>query len=293
MEKLASGFDLVEGPAWDDKTSSLLVTDSRGSGVHRLLDDGSLEVVVPHRKSVNGLVLHVDGGVVISGRNVAWKRGDETVVLLERPSEIFGFNDLGSDAEGRVYAGTIDFANIRVEGAALQRGELYLIDVDGSTRVVADDIGFANGIAVSPDGRSLYVADTVDNSLLAFDRAPDGSLSNRRTVIEWPDAVAPRAVDRGPDGIAVAADGAVWVAMYGMGYLSLVAPDGTELQRVDTMPEHSPTSVCFGRSDLRTLFVTTSGGSQGIPPGGGAIYSMPVETAGFPVPLARTPTSAP
>src|SRR6185295_2380121 len=82
MERLASGFGLVEGPTIDPN-GDLVFSDLQGGGVKRLGANGSVTDVIPHRRGIGGIAVHADGGFVISGRNVAWKRPDgETIVLL-------------------------------------------------------------------------------------------------------------------------------------------------------------------------------------------------------------------
>ena len=109
MERLASGFGLVEGPTLDPD-GSLVFSDVPGGGVHRLRPDGAVEEVIPHRRGIGGIARHADGGYVISGRNVSWKRADgETTVLLDREHEGMSFNDLTADPDGRIYVGSLLF----------------------------------------------------------------------------------------------------------------------------------------------------------------------------------------
>src|SRR3954451_4286387 len=160
MERLASGFRLVEGPTIDPD-GLLVFSDVQAGGVHRLQADGSVTDVIPHRKGIGGIAVHADGGFVISGRNVSWKRPDgETVVLLDREHDGMSFNDLTADPEGRIYVGSLLFNPLDDGGSERQAGDLYLIDLDGSVRTVHDDVGLSNGLGVSPDGTSLYHSDT-------------------------------------------------------------------------------------------------------------------------------------
>ncbi|MGH7856883.1 MAG: SMP-30/gluconolactonase/LRE family protein, partial [Candidatus Binatia bacterium] len=105
MEELTSGYGLVEAPRVD-ASDNLYFSDVLGGGVYRRSPDGTIDTVVPKRRGVGGLLLHADGGVVVSGRNVAHVRNGETRVLLE-VNGVLGFNDMTSDAEGRVYAGSL------------------------------------------------------------------------------------------------------------------------------------------------------------------------------------------
>src|SRR5205085_1758639 len=98
-------------------------------------------------------------------------------------------------------------------------GDLYLIDLDGSTRIVHGEVSVTNGLGVSPDGTALYHSDTGAHAVWRYDRAPDGTLSGRRPLYQEERA--------DPDGLAVAADGSVWIAMAGSGEVVGVAADGT------------------------------------------------------------------
>ena len=277
MERLASGFGLVEGPTLDPD-GSLVFSDVPGGGVHRLRADGTVEVAIPHRRGIGGIARHADGGYVISGRNVSWKRPDgETVVLLDREHEGMSFNDLTADPEGRVYVGSLLFNPLDGSTGPRENGHLYLIDLDGSTRVVHDDVGLSNGLGVAPDGSTLYHSDTDAHAVWRYDRASDGALSNRRPLIQDP------AID--PDGLAVAADGSVWIAMASSGEVVGVAADGSIIDRI---PVEVPmvTSVCFGGAGLGDLFVVT--GDRGAPKDvGAAVYRTAAPTPGLPVPDAR------
>ncbi len=278
MERLASGFRLIEGPTIDPD-GDLVFSDVQGGGVKRLHADGSVDDVIPHRRGVGGIAVHADGGFVISGRNVAWKRPDgETVVLLDREHDGMSFNDLATDPDGRIYVGSLLFNPL--EGSDFSGGpvgDLYLIDLDGSSRAVYGDVSLTNGLGVSPDGSTLYHSDTGAHAVWRYDRAADGSVSNRRPLLQDP--------GKDPDGLAVAADGSVWVAMAGSGEVVGVDPDGTVRQTID-VEVPMVTSVCFGGDGLGDLFIVT--GDRGAPADvGAAIYRMPAPTPGLPVPPAR------
>jgi len=276
MQRLTQGYGLVEGPTVEPD-GSLVFSDVVRGGVHRLRPDGSVEVVVEHRRGVGGIALHAGGGHVVSGRNISWKRDGETTVLLDRDHEGMSFNDLTTDPDGRIYVGSLLFDPLDA-GSPRQAGNLHLIDLDGSSRVVHDDVRLTNGMGVSPDGTSLYHSDTEAHAVWRYDRAADGSLSNRRPLHQWD--------ERGqPDGLAVAADGSVWVAMAASGEVVGVGPDGDV---VATIAVEVPmvTSVCFGGEGLADLYVVT--GDRGAPADvGGAVYRMPAPVPGLPVAPAR------
>ena len=276
MERLIQGYGLIEGPTVEPD-GSLVFSDVVRGGVHRLRPDGSVTDVVEHRRGIGGIAVHADGGHVISGRNISWKRDGETVVLLDRDHEGMSFNDLTTDPDGRIYVGSLLFDPL---DAASPRapGNVYLIDLDGSSRIVHDDVRLTNGLGVSPDGTVLYHADTEAHAVWRYDRAADGSLSGRRALHQWDERSQ-------PDGLAVAADGSVWVAMAASGEVVGVAADGDIVATID-VEVPMVTSVCFGGEQLDVLYIVT--GDRGAPPDvGAAIYRMPAPVPGLAVAPAR------
>ena len=276
LERLLSGYSLIEGPTVED-SGALLFADVEAGGVRRLLADGTVEDVIPHRRGIGGMALHADGGCVVSGRNVAWKRGEETVVLHDRQHGGQSFNDLTTDPEGRIYVGSLEF-NPLEEGVTPSPGQLYLIDLDGSVRVVSTGIQLTNGLGVSPDGDRLYHSDTAAHTVWRYDRHPDGSLDERLPLHTWDETGQ-------PDGLAVAEDGSVWVAMAFSGHVAVLAADGALEEEI---PVEVPmvTSVAFGGEDRRDLYVVT--GARGAPDGiGGGVYRMRAPVAGLALAKAR------
>lgn len=281
MEKLASGYGLIEGPVWDP-LRGLLFSDVPNGGVFCLTPSGAISTVVEHRRGIGGMALHADGGLIVSGRNVGYKgpASPDTVVLLERDeaSGIVGFNDLTTDAAGRIYVGSLCASPFTTEGRqSAKAGWLHVIDVDGSSRRLADGILLTNGLGFSPDGRLLYHSDSRAGMVGVYDVRPDGSVSPRRQFAR----IAPGI----PDGLAVSEDGAVWVAAARGGAVIVLEPDGRERERIPC-PLPLVTSVCFGGDDLRDLYVVT-GAEDGGGERAGSVFRMRVGVPGLPVPPAR------
>ena len=281
MDELATGYGLIEGPTWA-AGRGLLFSDVLNGGVHCLGGDGTVENVLPHRKGVGGIKLHADGGLVITGRNVAWKPlgGGDGQVLLETDAALgnVGFNDCGTDADGRIYVGSLCFKPVGPGASEMKAGYLHMIDLDGQVRLLARDIQLTNGLATSPDGTRLYHSDTFTNQVWAYDRAPDGAVGPRRPFGDM------RPAGR-PDGLAVAADGSVWVADAEGGKVWVFEPNG-DVRKHLAVPLPMVTSLCFGGDDLRTLYVVT--GSRGAGrDDAGTIYATKTDVAGQPVPPAR------
>lgn len=283
MEKLASGYGLIEGPVWIPGRG-LMFSDVHGGGVFCLADDGAVTTVFPHRRGIGGMALHVDDGLVVGGRNIAFKSfaGGATCVLIDRDPEHgnVGYNDLTTDADGRIYAGSLGSAVF--EDGEQVPGNLHLIDLDGSTRVVAEDVLLTNGLGFSPDGETLYHSDSGRRTVYCYTVWSTGDLGPKRRFAR---------LDNGaPDGLAVSVDGTVWVAVAGGGCVAVFEPDGTVRESIE-VPMPMCTSVCFGGDDLKHLYVVT--GSDGVEGDReGSVYREPVGVAGLPVPRARVPTDA-
>ncbi|MCZ0942282.1 MAG: SMP-30/gluconolactonase/LRE family protein, partial [Gammaproteobacteria bacterium] len=155
MDQLAQGYGLVEGPVWEDG-KGLLFSDVLFGGVFRLNLNGAVETVFEHRRGIGGMALHEAGGLIVSGRNLSFKpfSGGATVTVLEQnePAGVVGFNDLTTDAAGRIYAGALGASPVFDDGREPRAGDLYLVDLVGSARVVALDVQLTNGLGFSPDG---------------------------------------------------------------------------------------------------------------------------------------------
>ena len=284
MDVLASGFELLEGPVWQP-AMGVIFADAGKGGAYCLGRDGKIKTVFEHRRGIGGMVWHESGGLVISGRNIAYKGplSAKTVVLLDNDpaNGLVGFNDITSDAHGRIYAGALGFLPTETElsgiGGPTKSAPLFLIDVDGKVRQVYPDIKLTNGLAFSPDSRRLYHADSGDRTVYVYDVAADGSLSARRAFAKTPEGL--------PDGLATAVDGSVWVAIAHAGQIVVFEPNGARRKRFD-FPIPMVTSLCFGGDDMRDVFVMSGSDGSGRT-GAGAVFHLRSDVAGLPVTPSR------
>jgi gluconolactonase len=277
VEPVASGYGLIEGPVWDPQ-HGLYWSDVQHGGVYRLGTSGEVTTALPHRRGIGGIARHADGGLIVGGRNISWKSltDERSAVLLDAdaiPGAI-GFNDLTTDAAGRIYVGSLAFRVFA--GDPVRPGHLHVIDLDGRVRTISDGVILTNGLGFSPDGRRLYHSDSRAGVVRAYDVNHDGSVG------PWDPLATIHAV---PDGLAVASDGSVWVALAEGGAVVVFEPDGRQRRRLP-VPLPMVTSVCFGGDDLRDLYVVT--GSRGGPSERcGTVYRTRVDVAGMLRPLAR------
>jgi gluconolactonase len=278
MEMLATGYGLIEGPVWDDNRG-LLYADVINGGVFRLAPDGAVTQVIEHRRGIGGMALHENGGIVVSGRNIALKPADggpTQVLLADNPDGGWiSFNDITTDGKGRIYAGALSFRPIDSDDTP-KPADLFLIDLDGGARKVGGDIMLTNGLGFSPDGSKLYHSESRRDRVRVYDVDANGDLGPHRTFADISDGI--------PDGLAVAVDGSVWVAIAHGSRVDVFEPDGG-LRR--SIPCELPmiTSVCFGGEDLMDFYIVTgSGGTDR--DDAGTVYRIRAEVPGLPVALA-------
>lgn len=245
---------LVEGPRWIADRDELLWVDIIGSQVHRARvgADGLLEspATMQIDRHVGAAAPAVAGGyVVAAGTGFLFADTSGAICELAQPEAgrtDVRMNDGACDPQGRFWAGTMAYDESAGEGA------LYRLELDGSCTTVLTGLTISNGIGWSPDGTTMYLADSGTGTIDAFTFDPStGDLDERRSIvrIEGP--------GRAPDGLTVDDDGDIWVAIWGGGALRRYRPDGSLLTTV-VVPVDRPTSCAFGGPDGTTLFFTTS-----------------------------------
>jgi sugar lactone lactonase YvrE len=162
-------------------------------------------------------------------------------------------------------------------------GGLFRVDADLSAQKMGEGYGISNGLAWSADDRLLYHCDSSPARIYVYDFDVErGDIANRRIFAEF-DAAKGR-----PDGCAADVEGFLWVAMPGSGRISRFDPKGRIERSIET-PTHYPSSVAFGGTDLKTLYVTSLVPHE-LPPNDkanpevdGAVFAVNVDTAGVPV----------
>jgi sugar lactone lactonase YvrE len=271
-ETIASGYGLVEGPTID-RDGGVYFSDVLGGGVFHADADGTIVVVVPKRRGVGGLARHADGGVVCSGRDIVHVRDGVTRTLFAIDG-LPGWNDLCTDARGRVYAGSLRFA-VFDRAAEPVPGEAWRIDGEGRATELYGGVVHANGIALAPDEGAIYHSDTRAHRVLVHDLDADGAVTGSRAIdtSEYGD----------PDGMAVDEHGAVWVAILGGFGIARFTPEGVLDRRIE-VPATITTSVCFGAAG--DLYVATADNTDD-PEKRGSLLRAPVGVTGAPVHPAR------
>jgi sugar lactone lactonase YvrE len=202
---------------------------------------------------------------------VIYDRGD--VPVDEDDSVVVGgFNDIGADPSGRIWAGVQRMTPDGAYGAGL----VVLVTGEHAANVMSSGV-VPNGNAVSPDGERLYQIDSTGHRVMVFDlRVPAPVQSQEFTTEMLPGH---------PDGCAVAADGSLWIAFHHGGCVGRFDHDGKLLDRIE-FPTPTVTSLCFGAAESHELFVVTDDDTDSTEPQG-CIYRLDVGVAGAPVHPAR------
>ncbi len=242
---------LGEGARWDARRNELLRVDIMAGRVFRdrTRADGSLAQVATY--DVPGTVGAVapidgdDGWLLAAERGFAHLApGGAVRTIVDVAADGSRMNDAACDPQGRFWAGT---KADRV-GAAV----LYRLGRDGSVELMLDGLTTSNGLGWSPDGSTMYLADSGPRIVHAFEfDGTQGTLTNGRVLISVTEELGT------PDGLTVDADGNLWIAIWGAGRVHSYSPNG-ELRQVLHVPAAQTTSCAFGGPDLRTLYATTA-----------------------------------
>jgi sugar lactone lactonase YvrE len=245
---LLDGLMFTEGPRWHD--GKLFFSDMHAHKVMSVDLEGKAQTIVEVPTWPSGLGWLPDGRMLIvsmTDRKLLRLDPDglKTHADLDTLASFY-CNDMVVDGKGRAYVG--NFGYDLLSGEPQKPAELILVNPDGSARVAADGFDFPNGTVISADGKTLVVGESMGHRLTAFNIQSDGSLTNRRPFADLGEAV--------PDGIALDAEGAIWVASPMSKELLRVRDGGAVAERLtfDTMP----IACALGGSDRRTLFMLTS-----------------------------------
>lgn len=234
------------------------------------------------------------GGLVLAMRDGVWHfdpATGERQLIAPPPYDPAQerFNDGKCDPAGRLWAGTL------YEPRQPPLAALYRLDAGGQLSRQAGGITVSNGLAWSPDSRTLYWSDTTSHTVFAFDfDVGTGAVSDRRVFASFSRKHEGQPLDTyggRPDGAAVDVQGNYWVAMFEGSRLLQLSPEAEVLREV-RLPVRCPTMPCFGGADLRTLYVTTAREKRpaeelAAQPWAGCVLQLRVEVPGLPVAACR------
>lgn len=245
---------LGESPLWLKRDQSLWwVNCENPSELHRWQPESGTHDIWPIPKRIGGFVHKENGGLLLALADGIYDFDLETSALtLRAPSPLpshVKLHECGCDRQGRFWVGSFDHHFPADRGAA--GGAWFRLD-GGKLTPVINGVSVSNGLAFSPDGRTLYCADTPSRCVEAFDVEPKtGTLSNRRIFL----TLAPG--DGHIDGATVDSEGGYWLAVVATGTVRRYRPDGM-LDSTIALPCSNPTKPAFGGEDMKTLFMTST-----------------------------------
>lgn len=218
------GLKFTESPRWRDGQWWFL--DIHGQAIRTVDLQGNLRTVLELPFKPNGFGFRQDGSLMVGdalGRQIhRWDGQSLTHVADLSAMTVFCLSDGLVDRHDRMYVGDIGYNFFDPANQPVDTCVITCIDADGSTRVVAEGLNFPNGMAITPDGKTLIVAECTGHRLTAFDILADGGLSNRRIYAQLSEDVQ-------PDGISLDAEGGVWIANPEGRYAALRVLEGGEI----------------------------------------------------------------
>ena len=241
----------IEGPACDPAGNILAVNYEKQGTIGRVTPDGSAEIYVtlPEGSTGNGIRFAANGDFFVAdytGHNILRiDSKNRKVTTLAHSEQMHQPNDLAIAPDGTLYASDPAWD----QGT----GQLWRIDVDGEMTLLTNEMGTTNGIEVSPDGKTLYVNESVQRNVWAFDITSEKLLANKRLIRQFP--------DHGFDGMRCDVDGHLYITRYGEGTVVKMSPAGEILQKVNVVGAR-PSNLCFGGPDGCTVYVTQVDGAR-------------------------------
>jgi len=276
--------ELGEGPVWVERDHALWFVDIKKQQINRY-DPANGEKRSWTAPQQVGFILPAERGGFVAGLQSGLYHFDEStgafdlIVEVEAELPTNRLNDGVVDPAGRLWFGTMD------DGERAKSGAFYCFAEGRLTRSNLDGIAITNGPAISPDGRLLYVVDTLGGTIDVVDLADDGSLGQPRPFVR----IDPK--NGYPDGPTIDSEGCIWISLYAGWQAQRYSPAGKLLERVP-FPVANITKIAFGGDDLRTAYATTARqllGAEEIAkqPEIGNLFAFNINVPGAPCPLVR------
>lgn len=235
----------IEGPACDADGNLYVVNLTKDGDIAKVTPAGKTEVFVtlPGKSVGNGIVFDRSGTMYVAdyvGHNVL-KIDPKTkaIAVFAHEPAWNQPNDLAIAPNGTLYASDPSWSK--------GTGQVWKISTNGKITKVAADMGTTNGIDVSPDGKTLYVNESVQRNIWMFPIKTDGTLGEKKLLKKFDDF--------GFDGMRCDVDGNLYIARYGKGTVVKLSPEGKVLKEIEVLGK-TPSNICFGGPDGRTAYVT-------------------------------------
>jgi len=235
----------IEGPACDHEGNLFAVNYGRQGTIGRVTPTGEAGVFVtlPEGSVGNGIRFNDAGNFYVADytkHNVLEVDPRTKEITVHAHNDAMNQpNDLSIADDGTLYASDPNWAE--------STGQLWRIDTDGTTTLLAKDMGTTNGIDVSPDGKTLYVNESVQRNVWAFTITDKKTLTDKRLIKQFE--------DHGFDGMRVDVDGNLYISRYGKGTVVKMSPKGEILREINVLGPR-PSNLCFGGPDGCTVYVT-------------------------------------
>lgn len=235
----------IEGPATDKAGNIYVVNFGEQGTIGKVTPDGesSLFVRLPEGSIGNGIRINKQGDLFIAdytNHNVLRiDPSSKSISVHAHNPKMNQPNDLAIRSDGVLFASDPNWKE--------STGNIWRIDLDGSIILLESDMGTTNGIEVSPDEKTLYVNESVQRNVWAYDLSPAGDVSNKRLIHQFPDF--------GMDGMRCDEKGNLYVTRHGKGTVAILSPTGELLHEVE-LTGKKPSNITFGGPDNRTCYVT-------------------------------------
>jgi len=235
----------IEGPACDAEGNVYAVNFGASGSIGRAKPDGKTEdwVTLPNKSVGNGIVFDKAGMMYVAdyaNHNIL-KIDPKTkeVSVLAHEAKMHQPNDVAIGPDGTLYASDPDWGK--------EQGQIWRITKDGKITLLVKDLGTSNGVEVSPDGKTLYVNESVQRNVWAIPLNADGTAGEEKLLKKFE--------DHGFDGMRCDVEGNLYITRYGKGTVAVLSPAGEVLREIDVLGK-SPSNLCFGGPDGCTVYVT-------------------------------------
>jgi sugar lactone lactonase YvrE len=234
-----------EGPKVDKKGNLYVVNVEKNGTVGLVHADGKVElyVTLPEGSTANAIQFNKKGEMLLAdftGHNILKVDAKTKQVSIFAHSDSFNQpNDICINKKDQLFASDPNWKE--------STGKIWRIDPDGKTVLLAENMGTTNGIELSPDEKTLYVNESIQRAIWAFDVDAGGGISNKRKFFDF--------VDFGMDGMKCDKVGNLYVTRYDKGTIAIISPDGKLIREVQ-MKGKKTSNIAFGGKDKKTCFVT-------------------------------------
>jgi gluconolactonase len=235
----------IEGPRCDGSGNLFAVNYKTNGTIGLVREDGTNElfVTLPEGSTANSIELDKEGNLLLAdytGHNILKVDRQTKEVTIHAHHDGFNQpNDITINKKGQLFASDPNWKD--------GTGKLWRIDEDGSVTLLAELMGTTNGITLSPDEKILYVNESVQLKLWAFDLDDAGAIHNKTLVHQFEDF--------GLDGMKCDAEGNLYVTRHGKGTIAILSPGGEILREV-AMKGKKPSNIAFGGKDGKTCYIT-------------------------------------